>query len=465
MMIFPISTDVHDGKIRLAALQIIALCVFVHFFVSRDNARVKAEIDTAVNHYYTSGEMWRDKQPPADLYDDPQRLLKEMALGHSPDTTSKAAIEEIVDKIRTTSLTNRFGFVPGHFSIISLFTHMFMHGDWLHLIGNMIFFYVCGVAMEKYWGYWRFLFVYLGCGVAAALSQLVLSMFAGPGAALIPMVGASGAIAGAMGAFVVTHSQVKVKIFYIIGFIKRGTFFMSSVKYFGFWFASQLVYMFLDLRAGHGGVAYGAHVGGFALGLLLGKLVQSEDDASVVSVGARAALRRTAVLPGSTDAPVIMNFSGANDAPPLAGSQVADAWETYRSGSHALAAQKLSQTLNNYLQTPEHRREYIAELITGILKYQTNLQIPPTQLYQWGKALSSLDPKKAVACHDMAARAAGASKNTHVFKNSLFAAAQLRISERMELDRAKNYLERVVALDGNGMLAQQASEALRGMVG
>lgn len=108
----------------------------------------------------------------------------------------------------------KLALVSGDFNPLNLLTHQFVHGDWLHLLFNLWFFYIVGVTMEKFWGMGRFFLIYLGCGVMAALGFLLLSGAAAKG---IPMVGASGAIAGMMGAFAMTHGDAKVQMVWIWG--------------------------------------------------------------------------------------------------------------------------------------------------------------------------------------------------------------------------------------------------------
>ena len=143
-----------------------------------------------------------------------------------------------------------------------LFTSMFMHGGWEHIIGNMLFLWVFGNNIEDSMGHARFLLFYLICGVAAGLAHVFLS----PGSEL-PAVGASGAISGIMGAYVVLYPQARVQTWFPpIFFIHiRAWFFLI------YWFALQLLTGVGSLGTGGdtGGVAVWAHVGGFVAGLLL----------------------------------------------------------------------------------------------------------------------------------------------------------------------------------------------------
>jgi membrane associated rhomboid family serine protease len=159
-----------------------------------------------------------------------------------------------------------FGYVPRNLQMIppwaTLFTSMFLHGGWLHLGGNMLFLWIFGNNVEDLLGRGRFLLLYLGSGVAAALAQALTDP-----TATIPMVGASGAIAGVLGAYLITYPHANVHVFLWIIIV----FTIVTVPAWillGFWFAMQV---FSGLEAGRGepGVAFWAHIGGFVAGVVL----------------------------------------------------------------------------------------------------------------------------------------------------------------------------------------------------
>ena len=141
-------------------------------------------------------------------------------------------------------------------------TSMFMHGGWMHLIGNMWFLWIFGNNVEDSMGHARFLAFYLLCGLTAGAVQT----FADP-ASIIPMVGASGAIGGVMGAYVVLYPRVHVHMLVFLGFFVT-TIAVPAVFMLGYWFVLQLISGWLSNTA-EGGVAFWAHVGGFIAGALL----------------------------------------------------------------------------------------------------------------------------------------------------------------------------------------------------
>ncbi len=150
----------------------------------------------------------------------------------------------------------------------SLLTSMFLHGSWEHLLGNMLFLWVFGNNIEDSMGHTRFIAFYLICGVAAALAHVFLSP-----ASAIPTVGASGAISGVMGAYVLLYPKVRVRTWLPPFFF----FNVPALFFLGYWFFIQLAtgLMSFGPEAGEsGGVAFWAHVGGFVAGLVLIKLFE-----------------------------------------------------------------------------------------------------------------------------------------------------------------------------------------------
>ncbi len=142
----------------------------------------------------------------------------------------------------------------------TLVTSMFLHGGWLHLLGNMWFLWVFGNNIEDAMGHGRFLVFYLLCGLTAAAAQVAVN----PSSA-VPMVGASGAISGVMGAYVILYPKVRVHILVFLIFIFRTS--VPAWVMLGYWFLLQLLGAGTGESAG--GVAVWAHVGGFLAGAVL----------------------------------------------------------------------------------------------------------------------------------------------------------------------------------------------------
>ena len=161
-----------------------------------------------------------------------------------------------------------YAMVPDHLRLTSLVTSMFLHGGWWHLIGNMWFLWVFGSHIEDVMGAPRFLLFYLTCGVVSAAVQLAMSL-----GSPVPTLGASGAIAGVMGAFLVLYPRVRVTTLIFIIFFVTTVEILAAVMLI-YWFLIQLVSGLFSSGSfsDSGGVAWFAHVGGFLAGLFLIRL-------------------------------------------------------------------------------------------------------------------------------------------------------------------------------------------------
>lgn len=286
-MLLPIHTDTHRGEIGLVSIGIAALCLLVHVFVGPDLARTEREAqvaadqavkahrtavqesaDTAAGEYRSYLDIWDSLYSDTDL--DVHQIDSVMTMLNA-DPESERLREEARLAVERQSLAYRLGLVANEFSLVDLLTHMFVHGGWMHLIVNMWFFYMCGVTMEHHWGHGRFVLAYLLCGAGAALSFLGVSWLSGVDIANNPLIGASGAVAGMMGAFMITHHRSKVKVFYILG-LRGGVFDIGAVWYFASWVLVELFWTLMTLNRG-APVAYAAHVGGFVIGCALALLL------------------------------------------------------------------------------------------------------------------------------------------------------------------------------------------------
>jgi membrane associated rhomboid family serine protease len=159
---------------------------------------------------------------------------------------------------------------PGR-QISNVFTSMFLHGSWMHLLGNMWFLWIFGNNVEDSMGRLRFVLFYLLCGIAAALGQVVTDP-----SSPIPMVGASGAISGVMGGYLVLYPNVRVYALVPIGFFLTSMALPAWVM-LGYWFLLQFLSGLATFGGGVGGVAFWAHIGGFVAGLVLIKLFARPD--------------------------------------------------------------------------------------------------------------------------------------------------------------------------------------------
>jgi membrane associated rhomboid family serine protease len=160
-----------------------------------------------------------------------------------------------------------YGMVPDEFSFRTLLTSMFLHGGWMHVLGNMWFLWIFGDNIEDTLGHAKYLLFYLACGIAAGLSQVLVD----PNSR-VPTVGASGAIAGVMGAYMVKFPQSRIRTLIFI-FLFITTVDVPAWLMLIYWFFIQFFNGFGTIGYSHvsqgGGVAYMAHVGGFIAGVVL----------------------------------------------------------------------------------------------------------------------------------------------------------------------------------------------------
>ena len=155
-----------------------------------------------------------------------------------------------------------YGVVPAHFSAPTLITSMFLHGSWSHVIGNMWYLWIFGDNVEDRVGHGRFILFYLLCGMAAALGQVAVDPYS-----TLPTIGASGAIAGVMGAYFVLYPHSRVLT--LIPWIFLQVVELPAIVLLGFWFLMQLFSAGTIAMTTHsqgGGVAFAAHVMGFVAG-------------------------------------------------------------------------------------------------------------------------------------------------------------------------------------------------------
>ena len=146
---------------------------------------------------------------------------------------------------------------------ITLFTSMFLHGGWMHLIGNMLYLWIFGNNIEDILGHFRFIVFYLGGGIVATLAQVLTHP-----SSVIPTIGASGAVSAVLGAYLIMYPRARVytlvPIFFIIQVMVLPAYFVL-----GFWFVLQFFSGIISLGSALGGVAWFAHIGGFLFGIVV----------------------------------------------------------------------------------------------------------------------------------------------------------------------------------------------------
>jgi len=166
-------------------------------------------------------------------------------------------------------------FISGRFErFYTLFTSMFLHGNFLHLFGNMIYLYIFGDNVEDALGTGRYLIFYLLCGIIASITH-ILSL-TNPKEYFIPTIGASGAISGVLGAYFLLYPRARVITLVFYGWVFLTA--IPAIFFLGFWFLLQWLYAVYDVG---GGVAYWAHIGGFIAGLALAPIFKKRKEVEV----------------------------------------------------------------------------------------------------------------------------------------------------------------------------------------
>ncbi len=161
------------------------------------------------------------------------------------------------------SVLSKFGYVPAENNFLGLVTSQFLHGGWLHLIFNMLFLWLAGCNIEDRWGRTMFPAFYLSAGVVAALAHKAAAPHS-----FAPLIGASGAIAGAMGAFLIKFARTRITFLFIF-FLRARTFSAPAYLMLPLWLLTQVFWGLMYRGAGvEGGVAFWAHVGGFVYGVV-----------------------------------------------------------------------------------------------------------------------------------------------------------------------------------------------------
>jgi len=147
---------------------------------------------------------------------------------------------------------------------LTIFTAMFMHGGWLHLLSNMLYLWIFGDNVEDVLGHLKYLFFYIMCGIVATLSHGFLNIDS-----RVPTIGASGAIAGVLGAYMFLFPKVRIKTILIL-FVFIKIVYIPTIIILGYWILIQILSGFAeyDSKTG-GGIAWFAHIGGFVAGLVL----------------------------------------------------------------------------------------------------------------------------------------------------------------------------------------------------
>jgi membrane associated rhomboid family serine protease len=278
-MILPLTHErTTVSKLPWVSFVIIGLC-FVSFFATlpalQENSGSSERLQEALAYYFDHPYLKLDPRlVPPESKPLLEKALAEAGRSKSPFGSATSSMEQAeLDRLTQGWIDGtdrspiwRNGLIPARIRPHALLTHMFLHGGWLHLLGNLFFFYLLGPFVEDVWGRKWFTAFYLTAGLVSGL------LYAANYPHLYrPLIGASGAIAGVMGAFVVLHGRTRIRFFYFLG-VLFGTFRAPAWVMLPLWFLGELFSATSTDRMAPGGLlggtAYWAHVWGFLFGLV-----------------------------------------------------------------------------------------------------------------------------------------------------------------------------------------------------
>ena len=251
---------------------LIAMCCVAHLLGYAARERSEHDVYEALSRFEEVSEAHPDAHISFPVNGLPSRLDRTIrplvdtsrAASTPEDRWLEASVMSLVAAINTMP-SFRYGWRSGAPTPMRLVTHMFMHADVFHLGGNMLLLWIAGGLLECFWRRWAFILLYVLSGFGGLIAFSIASPHS-----LTPLIGASGAIAGLMGAFVVGYPRVRIKLFWFSMMLLRprwGTWLAPAWAVLPLWAGLELFKALLDMD-GEGGVAYWGHVGGFAFGAL-----------------------------------------------------------------------------------------------------------------------------------------------------------------------------------------------------
>lgn len=454
-MFLPLGTTANNGEVRYGAIAIVVICVLVHVLVWRNLADHSSEMDSLEEQILM-------QQADERL----NRQFEKVAGDVIPDGPNaeerQANLETVVQQIREVrshTLQYKLSLVKGDFNPLNMITSLFTHADWMHLLFNMWFFLIVGVTMEKYWRMGRFFLVYFVSGMVGSIVFMIISREKG-----IPLMGASGAIAGMMGAFAVTHGDAKIKVFYLLG-LKPGTFLISASWYIGFWFLGQIMDGILSADQA-GGIAYSAHISGFATGWVAGKTMKPD------------IFYKKAYTPDFTP-PDWDAFDKEQEKKKLEeesrkqdqyqdGTEITGLMEKARNalmrGEYRESGDLYYQAVERAFQIPNLAPSQMEGTLQQTLQSANAISLPPGAVYAWARRMEQREWWQwAIFLYDFAAQEPPTESNGHSRRTSYFRAASLRLDHHFESDKGRAALIAIAQSGEEDPLVTEAREKLTGL--
>jgi len=282
MIVIPIGHESNEvRRLPWITFGIMALCFIIHIFISTQVSSAEKNLmstgEELITYYFNHPYLVLNPEIQKLMFgeDGSERMEAMISIYRQstprPDRYALEAEQKKLDELTQNFMGSlnafpyrKWGFIPADKSFIALLTYMFIHGGWLHLFGNLLLLYLTGPFIEDLWGRPIYIAFYVIMGMLSALMYAQhYPNFAGP------LIGASGAIAGVMGAFLIKYWKTKMRFFYWIGFFFRGTFEAPAFVMLPLWVLLEIFNAkIIDSISpqGGGGVAHWAHVWGFVLG-------------------------------------------------------------------------------------------------------------------------------------------------------------------------------------------------------
>lgn len=286
-LIIPVGHESNEvRRLPWITFGIMAMCLVVHIFISLEMGTKEEQVGSSaeefITYYFNHPYLEMNTEIKTLLLSggNEERLEAMLATYRQtvprPDRYTITSEQEELDRLGAALLNSletvpyrKWGFIPADRSLLDLLTYMFVHGGWLHLLGNLLLLYITGPFIEDLWGRPIYAAFYLAMGALSALMYAShYPSFTGP------LIGASGAIAGVMGAFLINFYKTKINFFYWIGFFFRGSFEAPAFVMLPLWvllefFNANVIDSIQAEGGGGGGVAHWAHVWGFVFGVLV----------------------------------------------------------------------------------------------------------------------------------------------------------------------------------------------------
>jgi len=348
-------------------------------------------------------------------------------------------------------------FVPAYPTWHGMLTHMFMHNGWMHLMSNMLFLFIFGPNVEDAMGHVVFGCSYLVCGVSAAMLHLAVTAASSPEQLTVSTVGASGAVFGLLGLFVVRFYRTNIRILYVLWvlvYIRGGTFLVPSVVGIGIKFAQELFYGMLDTAGAVSGVAHWAHIGGFVFGMGYALLIGMESE-------------------GTTEYSLDDAEQSAKQATwgsALTHAKRALEQDPTNTQAHLIAAQGYAEhldagsALKHYLQAIEvliEQRQYsrVAETYRAIEESVPQAAIPARQHFSIAAALARAGSySEAARAYQRIARG---TQDWTDWETALLRLGQVCLQYTGDLDTAEAAFQAVLKQRPDSEMAAHAREGLR----